>query len=45
MPALAVLLLFITQSDSAALLSHARRAQVDFERIRMFLLPVGFAHA
>lgn len=45
MPALAVLLLFITQSDSAALLAHARRAQVDFERTRMFLLPAGFAHS
>ena len=42
MPALAVLVLLMTQSDSAALLSHARRAQVDFERIRMFLLPAGF---
>lgn len=45
MPALAVLVLLIAQSDSAALLSHARRAQVDFERIRMFLLPAGFSHA
>src|SRR5512147_803028 len=45
MPALAVLVLLMTQSDSAALLSHARRAQVDFERIRMFLLPVGYAHS
>src|SRR5512146_921158 len=45
MPALAVLVLLITQSDSAALLSHARRAQADFERTRLFLLPAGFAHS
>src|SRR5512143_3105602 len=45
MPALVVLVLLITQSDSAALLSHARRAQADFERTRLFLLPPGFAHS
>jgi hypothetical protein len=45
MPALAVLVLLITQSDSAALLSRARRAQADFERTRLFLLPAGFAHS
>ncbi|MGE5743306.1 MAG: hypothetical protein ACM368_05195, partial [Gemmatimonadota bacterium] len=45
MPALAVLVLLITQSDSAALLSHTRRAQADFERTRLFLLPAGFAHS
>src|SRR5574342_1191501 len=45
MPALAVLVLLITQSDSVPLLSRARRAQADFERTRLFLLPPGFGHS
>jgi hypothetical protein len=43
MPALAAILLLCMQPDSAALVSQARRAQAEFERVRMFLLPPGVA--
>jgi hypothetical protein len=43
MPALTVILLLFMQPDSARLASHARRAQAEFERTRMFLLPAGVA--
>lgn len=44
MPALTAILLLFLQSDSAGLASHARRAQAEFERARLFLLPAGIAH-
>jgi hypothetical protein len=43
MPALAAILLLFMQPDSAGLVSQARRAQAEFERVRMFLLPPGVA--
>ena len=43
MPALSVILLLILQSDPIGMLSHARRAQAEFERVRLLLLPAGAA--
>jgi hypothetical protein len=41
MPLLAVLLLLAMQPDSAGLDAHARRAQLDFERDRLWLMRTG----
>jgi len=43
MPAITAILLLFMQADSAGLVAHARRAQAEFERARMFLLPAGVA--
>jgi hypothetical protein len=43
MPLLAIILLLATQPDSTRLVAHARGAQVEFERARMFLVRSGSA--
>lgn len=43
MPVLAFILLLATQPDSTRLVAHARGAQVEFERARMFLVRSGSA--
>jgi len=43
MPALTVILVLFLQSDPVGLVSHARRAQAEFERVRLLLLPAGAA--
>ena len=43
MPVLAVLLLLAAGPDSSRLVAHARNAQAEFERARLFLLATGSA--
>ena len=43
MPVLAVVLLLAAGPDSSRLVAHARNAQAEFERARMFLLATGSA--